>query len=283
MATGALVSFVVDYGDGERRPDRDLSPEGGGDTSARMVALTLPPLGLSYYRLGSVVAGPRVTVGTAGPDRQEGGRDVHGLRTSNVGLTLAQSISRYVVVATTVRYVRGTVTAGFVPDSTVSEALDAASGLPEADTSRADLDAGVMVAVERIRLGLVARNLRRPGFHVPGGDAEVHMDREVRVGAAWGNGWPGYANLIVSADADLTSQASPTGDRRDVAVGVETWWLGRALGVRGGVRGSTTGEARTILAAGVSAAIRSGLYIDGHLARGDEGERSWGVGLRFTY
>src|SRR5690606_20857623 len=166
MATGALVSFVVDYGDGERRPDRDLSPEGGGDTSARMVALTLPPLGLSYYRLGSVVAGPRVTVGTAGPDRQEGGRDVHGLRTSNVGLTLAQSISRYVVVATTVRYVRGTVTAGFVPDSTVSEALDAASGLPEADTSRADLDAGLMVAVERLRLGVVARNLRRPGFDV---------------------------------------------------------------------------------------------------------------------
>lgn len=284
MATGAYVSFVVDYGDGQGRPDDDRSPDGGYDSSARMVALTLPPLGLSYYRLGSLVAGPRDTVETAGPDRQDGRRIVQGLTTSNVGVTLAQSINDYLVVASTLRYVRGEVTAGFVEGSTASEALDLGSELPEADTSRADVDVGVMMAVERLRLGLVARNLARPAFHVPGSDGdEVHMDREVRVGAAWGNGWPGFARWIVSADADLTRQASPTGDRRDVAVGVETWWLGQRLGVRGGVRGSTTGDTRTVLATGVSAVVRSGMYVEGHAARGDAGERSWSLGLRFTY
>lgn len=284
MATGAFMSFVVDYGDGQGRPDEESSPEGAFDSSARIVALTLPPLGLGYYRLGSLVAGPRDTVETAGPGREDGRRNVHGLTTSNVGVTLAQSVTNYLVVASTIRYVRGEVTAGFVEDSTASEALDLGSGLPQSDTSRADLDLGLMMAVENLRVGLVARNLRRPGFHVPGTDGdEVHMDREMRVGAAWGSGWPGLARLVVSADADLTRQASPTGDRRDLAVGVETWWLGRRLGVRGGVRGSTTGETRTVLATGLSAAVRAGTYIEGHAAGGDAGERSWSLGLRFTY
>jgi len=231
-----------------------------------------------------MVAEPRDTVETAGPGREDGGRNVHGLTTSNVGLTLAQSINNYVVVGTTIRYVRGEVTAGFVPDSTASSALESASSLPHADTSRADVDAGVMLAVEQLRLGLVARNLARPGFPVPGTDGdEVHMDREVRMGAAWGNGWPGRASLIVSADADLTRQASPTGDRRDIAVGVETWWLGQRLGVRGGVRGSTAGETRTVVASGLSVAVRNGVYAEGHVAGGDANERSWSVGTRITF
>lgn len=284
MATGAFVSFVLDYGDGQGRPDRETSPEGAFDTTTRTLAFTLPPLGLSYYRLGSLVAGPRDTVETPGPGREDGGRNVSGLTTSNVGVTLAQSINQYVVVGTTIRYVRGEVTAGFVPDATASGALETASSLPTAETSRADVDAGVMLAVEQLRLGLVARNLARPGFHVPDTDGgEVHMDREVRVGAAWGNGWPGRASLIVSADADLMQQASPTGDRRDIAVGVETWWLGQRLGVRGGVRGSTAGETRTVAASGVSVAIRNGVYVEGHAAVGAANERSWSVGARITF
>ncbi len=284
MATGAFVSFVLDYGDGQGRPDEDRSPEGAFDSHAAMLAFTLPPLGLSYYRLGSMVAEPRATVETAGPVREDGRRNVHGLTTSNVGVTLAQSISEYLVVAGTIRYVSGEVTSGTVLESSAGAALDRASGLPQADTSRVDVDAGLMLAVERLRVGFVARNLVRPGFDLPGTDAgEVHMEREVRVGAAWGNGWPGRASLVVSADADVTRRDSPTGERRDVAVGVETWWLGQRLGVRGGVRGSTTGGTRGIVATGLSVAVRNGIFVEGHAAGGDAGERAWGIGVRFTY
>ena len=58
MATGAYVSFVLDYGAG----DADLAGSEGaaapGGQSASILAFTLPPLGLGYYRLHQVVAGP---------------------------------------------------------------------------------------------------------------------------------------------------------------------------------------------------------------------------------
>ncbi len=289
MATGAFVSFVLDYGEGESRPG---SAGGGGDTGggadhqARMLAFTLPPLGIGYYRLQTVTAGPARTEEMDGPDREVGRRNLLGLTTSNVGVTLAQSISQYMVVASTIRYVSGEVVEGAISGRNLEDALDAASGLPSRSTSRVDVDAGLMVAVEQVRLGLVARNLMRPSFHGPdtgAGAGTVEMDREVRVGAAWGNRWPGNANLVVSADADLTSRASPSGDRRDLAAGVETWWLQRRLGVRGGVRGSTLGEGRMVVATGLSAAIASGIYIEAHAAAGESRERSWSLGARFTF
>ena len=133
-------------------------------------------------------------------------------------------------------------------------------------------------------MGLVARNLTAPSFRGPDPDGgEVELDREVRVGVAWGAGWPGITNLVVSADADLTRKAGLTGDRRDIAAGIETWWLRQRLGVRGGVRGSTVGGARTVVAGGVSAAIKSGVFVDAHLARGDQDGQSWSVGARLTF
>ena len=147
-----------------------------------------------------------------------------------------------------------------------------------------DVDAGAMLAVEQWRVGLQARNLTAPSFDAPDpADGEVELDREFRVGLAWGAGWPSPSNLVVSADADLTRKPGLTGDRRDVAAGIETWWLRRRLGVRGGVRGSTIGGARTVVAGGISAAIKSGVFVEAHLARGDQDGQSWSVGARLTY
>jgi hypothetical protein len=89
--------------------------------------------------------------------------------------------------------------------------------------------------------------------------------------------------VVVSADADLTTRATASGDRRDVAAGVETWWLGQRLGLRGGVRGSTAGETRPVVAAGVSGAVRSGFFVEAHVAGGDRDERTWSVGARLTF
>ena len=67
------------------------------------------------------------------------------------------------------------------------------------------------------------------------------------------------------------------------AAGVETWWWRERLGIRGGLRGSTVGEARPVVAGGVSAAVRSGVYVDAHLARGDEDGHTWSVGARVVF
>ena len=69
---------------------------------------------------------------------------------------------------------------------------------------------------------------------------------------------------MVAADADLVSRVTPLGDRRDVAVGVETWWMARRLGVRGGVRRSTIGESSAAATAGVSAGLTAGMLIEAH-------------------
>jgi hypothetical protein len=287
LATGSLLSFVLDYGTGDQVPE-SVAP--GGRQSATFIGFTLPPIGLGYYRLNRLTTVPETPEETAQPSREEGRQSVQGLTTSHVGVTLGQSLGRYVVVAGTVKYVQGEVTAGTF-DGTPEDALEAANRFPAESTSRVDVDAGAMLAVEQWRVGLQARNLTAPSFHAPapaagpesGPGGDVELDRELRVGVAWGAGWPGLTNLVVSADADLTRKPGLTGERRDIAAGIETWWLRQRLGVRGGVRGSTVGGARTVVAGGVSAAIKAGVFVEAHLARGDQDGRSWSVGARLTY
>ena len=280
MATGAFLSFVLDYGTGDDVPDT-LEP--AGEHSAAFIGFTVPPFGLGYYRLNRVVTVPDTPEETAQPSREEGRQSVQGLATSHIGLTLAQSLGQYVVIAGTVKYVQGEVVAGSF-DGRPEDALEAADGFPSESTSRVDVDAGAMLAVEQWRVGLQARNLTSPSFHVPDAQGgEVELEPEFRVGVAWGAGWPGSSNLVVSADADLTRKPGLTGDRRDVAAGIETWWLRQRLAVRGGVRGSTVGEARPVVAGGVSAAIKSGVFVDAHLSRGDRDGQSWSVGARLSF
>ena len=58
MATGAFLSFVLDYGAGDADPD---PPASAGQQSATFIGFTLPPLGLGYYRLHQVTATPAAT------------------------------------------------------------------------------------------------------------------------------------------------------------------------------------------------------------------------------
>ena len=284
MATGAFLSFVLDFGQNRAEPPNPDGTAGGAEGSAQFIGFTIPPFGVGYYRRSVAATTKLTTEGMAGQSREDGRQSVQALTTSNIGVTLAQSINDYIVVASTVKFVRGEVTSGVSTARDPFDALDERDSFPHRDTSRVDVDAGAMVAVEQWRLGLVARNLTTPEFDRPDVEgSSVELGREVRVGAAWGSGWPGISRLVVSTDVDITRQASLTGDRRDVAAGVETWWLGQRLGVRGGLRGSTSGEARPVVAGGVSAAIKSGVFVEAHLARGDQDERSWSVGARLTF
>lgn len=260
IASGSLVSVVIGFGafDPVENPANSAQPSANQGDSGAVVALSATAIGSAYYRLttyGLGVAEPAVTGATS---REEVGRSVQPLTMDTVGVSLLQSLGDYIVVAATPRFVRG------------------------AGDNAFDVDAGVMFSRNRIRLGLVARNLTAPSFE-SADRGVIDLDREVRVGAAWGSGWTGISRVIVSVDSDLTSRVAPDGDRRDVAAGAETWWLNQRLGLRGGVRGSTIGDARAAFAAGISAGLTSGMLVDAHVTRGHAGDHSWSIGARMLF
>jgi hypothetical protein len=254
LATGLLGSVDLEIG--------GLKPGNSGDSDDighGLVGLALPPVGLAYYRqgvFGEIAPGSAVETS---PDREEVRTNVHAFSTSTVAVSLLHSLGEYVVVSATPKMVWG------------------------GDSFVGDIDASMMMAITKVRLGLVGRNLTTPEFEFDdAGGAEAELASEVRVGAGWGSGWPGMSRVVVAVDGDLSSRMTPTGDRRDVAAGVETWWWSRRLGVRGGVRGSTEGESRPVVSAGASAMF-SGMYLEGYYAGGESGERSWGLGLRYSF
>lgn len=250
LATGAVVSINLEFG--------GLEPAGTGQAGPRhaLVAFSLPPLGLGYYRQGEFGVGAPETVVTVGQSREEVRSNVHTLTTSTLGVSFLQSLTDHIVVSATPKVVWG------------------------GDSTRPDVDGSVMVAANRFRAGMVARHLAGPSFDLDG--AEVELEPQVRLGGGWGSGWPGNSRVVVAVDGDVTPRATPGGERRDVAAGVETWWLARRVGVRGGLRGSTMGESRAVVSVGASALV-AGFYVEGFFAEGQADERSWSLGLRYSF
>lgn len=250
-AAGSIVSAVIDYGRSEpARPTQIIETQ--QDTSA-FVGVSATAIGLAYYRLP--------TYGTAAvpdaPSREELS-SVRPVTTDTLGVSLVQSLTDYIVIGATPKLVWG----------------------PSGSTF--DVDAGMMLAANRFRLGVVGRNLTTPSFETDDG-ATVDLEQEWRAGIAWGSGWTGISRVIVSVDADLKDRVTPQGDRRDVAAGVETWWMKQRLGVRGGWRRSTIGEGRQAVAAGLSAGLTKGMLLEAHVLRGQDNDRSWSVGARMLF
>jgi hypothetical protein len=161
--------------------------------------------------------------------------------------------------------------------------LDTAQDLDGHASVAFDVDAGAMISLQRLRIGVVARNLTSPSFETDAGQSPIDLAREVRVGAAWGSNWSGISRVVVSMDGDLTARPTAAGDRRDIAAGVESWWRNQRLGLRGGVRRSTIGDARAAVAAGISAGMTPGMLLEAHLVRGHAAERSWSIGARMLF
>jgi len=77
---------------------------------------------------------------------------------------------------------------------------------------------------------------------------------------------------------------TPYGDRRVVAIGGEGWVLGRRVGVRAGARFNTTGAGEQAYTAGASVAVRSGMFVDGHVVfGGTDDESGWGITARASF
>ena len=242
LAGGAYFSAILEYAHPTDRPGEGL----------RGVALSIPSLGLSYYRLPlSQIQSPPSTAAAGGNRKDEGDLNV-------IGVTVGQSLGKYLVVGSTVKLLR-------------------------AGETKGGLDMGAMAVFGRARLGLMVRNVTEPEFGT--GSEAMKLRRHARAGAALSTGSRGViGDATVAVDADLVKTSTVGGDERRVAAGGEAWMLKRRVGVRGGVSASTIGARRSALSAGASGALRPGTFVDAELTRGsDEGRRGWGVALRVTF
>ena len=242
VATGALFDLQVS----------------GGDTPM-FIGAALPMLGASYYRTHTV-QGP--------PDRENEGSGrvpIRTLTTTNLGVTVVQTIVPGLVTASTLRLVRGGLDEG-----------------PRRTTF--DLDVGAMVSLGLMRVGITGRNLREPDFPVAG--TEVEMDRQVRAGVALvprDAGAGVHGPLSVAFDIDLTTTSSAVGEVRMAALGGEYWLARGWVGVRAGIRWSTHGQENRGTSMGLTVKLPSSVFIDGQTTRMNDDAWIWTAGVRITF
>ena len=287
LVSGPLFNITVGFGRTKGTTDDLLVPDAqSGRLNGTLVAIGTTPVGLAFYRISSASAQPAGPAVLGTPDREKRQAIVRTLVTNHLGIAVQQSVGDYLTLGATLKLVRGSVGRATVASDSWDEAFERAQAFEWPGSTRGDLDIGAMLAAGRVRAGVVIRNMSAPSFDGAGEDADdgaVRLERHARVGAAWGDSWPGISRLIMSVDADLTRVPHPVGARRDVAAGVERWLRGQQVGLRAGVRASTVGDARPIVSAGGSFAVRAGMYLDGYLTRGPRMERGWGVAARVTY
>jgi hypothetical protein len=242
LVSGGYFNAIIEF-------DRIEDPAG---TRARGFALSVPSLGLSYYRLA--LSGMRPPSPT---DPDPANREDQGVL-NQFGVTVGQSLGGHLVVASTLKLIRAL------------------------GRTRPDLDTGAMAMFGGARVGIAVKNLRTPEFSDE--ETTLEIPRQARVGFSFKAGNAQRAEITAAVDADLTRTPTAFGDARHLATGVEAWLVNRTVGVRGGVGINTVGEERRSGSVGASLALRSGIYADAQLTRGsDEARNGWGFALRVTF
>ncbi len=153
--------------------------------------------------------------------------------------------------------------------------------MEERGQNKFDIDFGLMVGTDIVRVGLVVRNFFQPILDAPDGST-LRLDRHVRVGL----GVRLVDGLLVSTDLDLTHATSDTigGPKRNLAVGAEHWFV-QWLGLRGGARVNLAADNLQVVGAfGFSLPLMTGMYLDGQINHGRNSmENSWGVAARVGF
>jgi hypothetical protein len=287
LVTGPVFSMVAEHGRGEaegfRPPVAAVAPNGfpvaSRAQSGTLVALGTWPLGATFYRVSRSAA---LTV-PVGPDGRSGtSTGLSRLTTSHYGVNVLQTLVDGLHVGATLKYVYGTAgSENLFPAPLSGDPLGAAGDLSTRGSHRFDMDAGLMLDLARVKVGVTARNLTRPSFDTPIEGSRLRLDRQVRTGVAL----RAAAGLTVSVDADLTTASDPLGDWRSLAAGVEQWFAQDRAALRGGVRISTRGDTRPTVTAGGSLSLRSGIFADGYVGVGlDEASPdTFGVGIRVSF
>ena len=236
LASGGFFSLVLDH-------------SSRNEGSATLLALSTPPLGLTYYRTAT---------GRAGDGR-------NSLVTHQAGATVVQSLADRIAVGATLKVVHGEARAG--------------SG-PRVSSNKVDLDVGVMAAGSLGRIGVVIHNVAEPSFDTSAGP--LTLERRVRGGLSLNLA----RKTMVSADLDFnTTTDVATGEPwREAAIGgeiqpVRKGWL------RAGVHWNTAGDHATPgTTIGGSYAVYGGTLADAYVSFGsDDRTRGWGVGMRFVF
>jgi hypothetical protein len=282
LATGAYFSAIYERGQLDDPGDAPGAGPARRDLSSGF-ALTVPSLGLSYYRLRAGEVRPSGAIAGGGADRQEeqgGSVDLRAISLRRFGVTIGQSIGSHLVVASTVGVLRGG--EGAATEAVSSDAIGHATDLDVGSETHGDVDLGAMLMFgRRARLGLNVKHVNTPTFG--SGDAAIELRRQVRAGGAlFAQGRT--TALTLAADVDLTKTPTVTGDVQHVAAGAEILTANRRIGIRGGISGNLVGAARTAASAGLSLGVTKTLYVDGAKTFGDDTTRSgWGLTLRATF
>jgi hypothetical protein len=280
LASGSYFSLALDD-NRLQTPDATSFPH---RRSAFMLAIGAPALGLSYF--STTVTRAAQPVATAGQPQGRTDQDliqVERLTARHIGATVVHSVARNLALGATVRLVRGSASAGIV-NAGDAEAFDASGDLfPRKGTTKFDTDIGLMFGGRAAKAGIVVRNLLEPKFSTPGG-ASIPLERRVRGGVSLLL----LETVTVAADVDLTKGSTSLGEWRDAAIGAEVRPARRAW-VRGGVHWNTAGGdagpgAAPIGSVGGSYAVYGSVLADGQASFGSEnGDRGWGIGLRFVF
>jgi hypothetical protein len=246
-------------------------------------ALSTPVIGAHVWRLRTSLAVRGPTAGVSG-GRQDGEapRLLQEWSATSVGATIVQTVLDGTHIGGTVKYVRGRVRSGFATSATGPEdALGQAGDLDGGETEgQWEFDLGALATAGPVRLGLLVRNVRGVEF----GDGTFRLPRQARFGVAVSAAETGGPPLTISADADLGAYEADGEQRRVIAVGAEQWFAAKRLGVRGGARFNTVGDAKRALTAGVSVALRPGSYLEAHVVGGGSpAEQGWGTGVRVSF
>jgi hypothetical protein len=284
LASGALFSLVVEKGR-VTQPETPANLNPARRAGAGGFAVAFPSLGLSYYRLRVSQIEAVAPTDAVGLDRQDvrgEGRRVETLALSQFGATIGQSLTDHLVVASTLKLVRSG-HAWAAIDGSTDDPLDLGDDLEVSQQTHGDLDVGVMLAFPRMRAGLSVRNVTTPEFGE--GSERFELKRQARAGVAVLTTTKGFlAALTVAADADLTRTATPFGDVRHVATGVEAWLIKRRLGLRGGLAANTIGDRRPTSSTGVSVNVTSKVYAEAARTFGSDGSiRGWSTTVGITF
>ena len=259
--------------------------QAAGRTGTTLIAFGSTPVGFAYYRLAVTTASVSPLQWWKAPDRQESQVLLRTLVTSHLGATVQQSFGAHVTLGATVKLVRGGRSSGDPPGhrpgtrrSTLAERIE-----PTATTRAMSISGAHGRRPDSVRAGVVVRNVTEPTFGEDDASGGSRCRGTRASGVAWGDRWPGISQTIVAFDADLTDV--PHARRRSAGRGGGRRALvcGRQVGVRGGVRGSTVGDARPVVSGGASFARAAGTYVDAYVARGRAGDRAGHRGTGRVY
>jgi hypothetical protein len=255
-------------------------------------AVGTPPLGVSVYRFRITDIRPTDTKGQPEDGRQDTrvGVSARSLSATQVGVSIVHTLVPGVHVGSTVKFLRGSLRAGtFDAPADLTAGLDRGESLEGGDAgNRFDLDLGVLAVAGPVRLGAVVRNLRQPEWRAlePVAETEesLSVPRQARVGLAVDLATGSDRSVVAAFDGDVKAYAAASGERQMLALGVESWWLQKRLGVRAGGRVNARAARERTATVGLSVAPRGGVLIEGHYAGGgDRAEQGWGVTTRVSY